>query len=711
MKRLSILYALFLMGLALLSCRGFGSRIDRYGLVRRHNPELMEADPNSPFTVGNGEFALTADITGLQTFPDYYYENGIPLETMSDWAWHAFPNPGNYTLNDASESIVVGSRTIAYPTRSDTPAGDWLRSNPHRIPLGVFGFDLKKQDGSEAEINDIQNIEQKLNMWTGLLESDFSLEGASVNVQTVCHPEQDVIAVRIQSVLIKSGQLGLRLRFPYSHDHRIKNNPPMDWKNDRHETRIVKEDAGRIVLKRTLDDRIYYVVISSKTSMDFMKKGAHEFIIVPKADVHSMTICVQFVPEITDASVVEFAQVREASKTHWKRFWERGGVIDFSDSQDNLAQELERRVVLSQYLTRVQCAGSLPPQESGLTLSSWHGKFHTEMVWWNTAHFLLWGHEALLEKSFQWFPEHLEQAVRTAQKQGFAGARWSKMVGPDGRESPGNNPFILWNQPHPIFLADMLYRANPSQALLTKYQDVVFETAIYMADFVRWNGQTQKYDIGPPVWPVQEVYEPRTTKNPVFELAYWKFGFEIAQRWRKYLGMEPVEKWTHIIENMAPLPTVDSLYVAAETSPGTFLTEYLCTDHPSMLMPYGFLPGNQVDQATMRHTLQTVLRCWNWDTKVWGWDYPMIAMTAARLNEPKMAVGILLMDAPHNRYLNNGHCPQNRDLPVYLPANGALLSAVAMMAAGWEGAPDMHAPGFPKEDGWKVRYENLRAMP
>jgi hypothetical protein len=35
-------------------------------------------------------------------------------------------------------------------------------------------------------------------------------------------------------------------------------------------------------------------------------------------------------------------------------------------SKDKRAIELERRVVLSQYLTAIQCSGSMPPQETGL---------------------------------------------------------------------------------------------------------------------------------------------------------------------------------------------------------------------------------------------------------------------------------------------------------------------------------------------------------
>ena len=48
------------------------SLIDRKALVTRHNPVIKEINPVSPLSVGNGEFAFTADITGMQSFPEAY---------------------------------------------------------------------------------------------------------------------------------------------------------------------------------------------------------------------------------------------------------------------------------------------------------------------------------------------------------------------------------------------------------------------------------------------------------------------------------------------------------------------------------------------------------------------------------------------------------------------------------------------------------------
>ena len=126
----------------------------------------------------------------------------------------------------------------------------------------------------------------------------------------------------------------------------------------------------------------------------------------------------------------------------------------------------------------------------------------------------------------------------------------------------------------------------------------------------------------------------------------------------------------------------------------------------------------------MERTLEAVLAMWDWETKIWGWDYPMIAMTAARLGRPETAVEVLLRPGPNNVYMPNGHCPQRsdvaavrgapgtprREIAAYLPANGAFLSAVALMVAGWDGSTTAF-PGFPKDGRWVIRAEGVRPLP
>jgi hypothetical protein len=89
----------------------------------------------------------------------------------------------------------------------------------------------------------------------------------------------------------------------------------------------------------------------------------------------------------------------------------------------------------------------------------------------------------------------------------------------------------------------------------------------------------------------------------------------------------------------------------------------------------------------------------------------LVSDAAARVGQPDLAIEALLMDVQKNTYLNNGHNYQTDDLPLYLPGNGGLLTALAMMCAGWDDAPDIYAPGFPQDNSWIIEFENLKPLP
>jgi hypothetical protein len=156
-------------------------------------------------------------------------------------------------------------------------------------------------------------------------------------------------------------------------------------------------------------------------------------------------------------------------------------------------------------------------------------------------------------------------------------------------------------------------------------------------------------------------------------------------------------------------------------------------------MAYGFIRGERIDPAAMRRTLAAVEA--NWDLRqTWGWDFPMLAMAAARLGEPEKAVDWLFADRKNNQWGPTGMTPRvhldahaddlvpvsagaggvamatnpdgagyRRAAETYFPSNGALLMAVGMMAGGWDGSAGQ-APGFPKK-GWTVRVEGIAPAP
>ena len=148
------------------------------------------------------------------------------------------------------------------------------------------------------------------------------------------------------------------------------------------------------------------------------------------------------------------------------------------------------------------------------------------------------------------------------------------------------------------------------------------------------------------------------------------------------------------------------------------ITVLLAEDHAIVLddgrtqVAIAVVDSCMVDRETMRRTLHRMMANWDWNN-TWGWDYPLMAMTAARLGEGETAIEALLLDQSKNHYLANGHNPQGgQTLPLYLPGNGGLLYATALMAAGWDGAPaGKHAPGFPDDGNWVVKWEGLKKAP
>src|SRR5215203_2339241 len=227
-----------------LAKTGFGqtsqksAKIDRFALVSRHNPVLTKIEPLSPLSVGNGEFAFTCDVTGLQTF-DNEYKDAMPLCTMSQWGWHTKPMPENLRgkTYQLTEYDTYG-RKVAYQTgrAGQQELYDYLRENPHRLHLGKIGLQLLKSDGGEAKATDISDINQKLNLWTGIIESRFKFEGKAVSVRTAVHPTLDILAVSIESPLVTEGKLSVRFAFPYG----SQTMQAADWTQpEKHQSKII----------------------------------------------------------------------------------------------------------------------------------------------------------------------------------------------------------------------------------------------------------------------------------------------------------------------------------------------------------------------------------------------------------------------------------------------------------------------------------------
>ena len=751
-----------LAGLAVIALGGpaLAQPIDRHALVSRHDIRLTKVDPSAPLMVGNGQIGFTADITGLQTFPEAYSKIA-PLLTEAQWAWHSFPNPNGYTYADGTTPIDVRGTPQPYAYMKDwneaatRPALAWLRENPHRFSLGRVALDLRSKAGQPARFEDITQTRQDLDLWTGVLTSRFVYDGEAVTVRTRVHPTLDMIVVDVDSALVAQGRLLLSVKFPGV--SKSLNPDPSDWSNPGgHVTRVTGERDKILNLARQIDQTRYFAALRAEQAVSFTPDGPHAFKVAPRAKGRTLGLEVAFsraaLPVLPTPTAAD-----QAVRDHWKAYWTQGAAVDFSGSTDPRAAELERRVVLSQYLMALNAAGEVPPQEEGLFSNSWNGKFHLEMHPWHAAHFALWNRPEYLERSLPWYLGHLKDAQARAASHGLKGAWWPKMVGPDGVDSPSKvSPFIMWQQPHLIWMSELIWRDKPTKATLAKYGELVEQTADLLASFPH-RDEKGRFVLGPPIILVQENYDPLTTSNPAFELEYYRWSLETAQAWRQRQGLARKPEWDAVIKGLAPLATKDGLYLPTESTPDFWdvaksakcsrhAVDETCMnrDHPSFLMAYGLLPGKGVDKETMRRTLRAVES--DWDLRqTWGWDYPMVAMTAARLGEPDKAVDWLFFDARNNKFGVSGMTPRvhldahaqafvpsaagagvqapppgqavgqdgpgySRAAETYFPSNGSLLAAVAMMAGGWDGSTGP-APGFPKDGKWVVRAEGFKPLP
>ena len=310
-----------------------------------------------------------------------------------------------------------------------------------------------------------------------------------------------------------------------------------------------------------------------------------------------------------------------------------------------------------------------------------------------------------------WYLAVADKARQIAKRQGYDGLRWQKMTDNTGDECPSSvGAFLIWQQPHFIYFAELLYREKKDPALLKKYGDLVFASAEFMASFPFYEKDKDRFILGKGLIPAQERFKAEETFNPGFEIVYWKWGLNVAQQWRERMNLPRNKKWDEVMEKLSPLPVQDKLYLFAENATDSYTNPEYRTDHPAIFGALGMMPQTgQVDTVIMKNTFDWIDKNWSWND-TWGWDFPLTAMTTTRLNMPEKAIDALLMPIKTNTYLVNGHNYQDDRLRIYLPGNGGLLAAIAMMVGGYDGAGS-NMPGIPKNGKWKVRWEGLKKMP
>ncbi|KAJ0315879.1 hypothetical protein COL5a_011796 [Colletotrichum fioriniae] len=697
-----------------LLCSLIEASIDRQQVVQAFNPRRNASSLETPLQVGNGNFAFGADITGLQTFS--------PFATMSTWGWHNFSlpkTPGQTQIEDyhGTEWWTHGrlvQYNMANPSNNDI--ADWLRENPHRINLGTIGFSFSDGGNTAVTEDTLSNKEQTLDMWTGVIRSSFTYKNHTVKVETWADPSSDSVAVSVESALLASGILSVFFDFPYPTNDKF-GAPFVGVFNqtDLHETSLSTPDGGetnKATIHHDLTTTQYDlslkwdVAAGGSGAIKTPTDGSHRYVL-STSGTDMLRFTANFAPSAAPGSPAEFDDVVAASREWWPSYWNNGAFVDLTGTRDANATELQRRIIKSQYLVAVNSASDYPPQESGLVNNGWFGKFHMEMILWHTLQFARWNNHALLARSIPRTYTHLlPSSLARASTQGYAGARWGKMTDPSAIDAPGEiNTLLIWQQPHPMYFAELAYRHAPTPQTLAEWDAVLTATADFMASYAFLNETTGLYDLGPPMYPVSENTNPNATVNPTFELAYWRFGLGVAISWKSRQNASVPEAWTTVRDNLAPLPIIDGTYPVYQGIPDMWTANTTTVqDHPAMAGIFGLLPppasGSLLNRTVLEETAARIWALWDLDES-FGWDFPMLAMNSLRLGDANRAVDYLLH--PTFQFDDAGYPVGGTRVPTpYFPSSSSLLLAVAMMAGGWDGE---EGPHFPSE--WDVVVEGF----
>lgn len=670
--------------------------INREELIRKYNPVYSEVYPEAPLTVGNGTIAFTADVTGLQSLYDEY-EDFMPVLTMSSFAWNCFKEAENISFSDSEMTeYIFNGRKVYYPiekNETNKEKYDILRENYHRFNIARIRLFC---DGKKLEKSNITKINQTLDMYTGILHSEFFLFEKKVSVTTAVG-ETDTLGIKIEAGSLKD-RLSVIIDFPYS-------NPSITGgdfdKNSFHRTEL-KNNGELYVVERELDNIKYYCLINETNNVK--KTGEHE-IALSLGEKNLGTFTISFAINESELEPISFKDVIKSSAFRFYTYWNKGAMIDVSKSEDERADELERRIISSLYLLYVNENSSFPPSETGLSCNSWYGKFHLEMHPIHQAFLPLFGRGDVLERSLGFYLNNLDKACVEAQKNGYKGARWPKMTDPTANNSPSPiAPLLIWQQPHVIYMINLLYLSRysksrvevPSESeyvFIERYSDVIKKTAEFMVSFLVYNQKEDCYELLPPIYSVQEKGNPQKIKNPAFELLYFKYGLNTAYNLLKIIGKED-DNFKIIAEKIKKVPVYDGKYSAYDACRDTYTK--LNIDHPSFVFAYGFLP-EAGEKEILNASLDEILKNWNKES-LWGWDFAFLAMALKKVGRQKEAFDVLLMKTEKNTYVKNGHNAQllRDDLPLYLPGNGSLLLAMTVLE---------------NCDGWYIQTEGLMKYP
>lgn len=259
---------------------------------------------------------------------------------------------------------------------AENDISNWLIQNPQRLNLGNIGFWFGGALVSESELAEKAQV---LDLWTGSIISTFAYKGSRVRVETRAAPDSDTVGISIESDLLSSGALALFFDFPYSDVNKFDAPFVGVWNATSSHSTSLEKSEKRAIIKHTLENSSYFFTAAWEGNGQVAgpENGTHRYVFSVLGS-SQLKLTATFSPHSVSSNT-SLGALSEESELWWESYWTSGAFIDLTSVGSANATELQRRIILSQYLLAVNSASSFSPQESGLVNNGWYGKFHMEM--------------------------------------------------------------------------------------------------------------------------------------------------------------------------------------------------------------------------------------------------------------------------------------------------------------------------------------------
>ncbi len=395
-------------------------------------------------------------------------------------------------------------------------------------------------------------------------------DGAPVEVETSVHPDRDILIVRLKSQLLADGRLGVDLKFPgVSHN---LNPDPADWAHpgvafdagDRAQCRPASRSRASSTTRAT---RCASRPIASST---IATPATHAYRLTSPGSTQ-ITLLVEFAAATPPAPMPAAEDARAAVANWWENFWMHGGVVDFTGSKHPKAQRARaphRDVAVphggelrrAAFRRRKRACSPTAGTASSISRCT-PGTRRTSPCGAGPS---------CSSAACRGISRISTRRRRAPRRMGVKGAWWPKMVGPEGRESPSTvNPFIMWQQPHPIYLAETLYKRAPGPRRRWRSTRTWCSRPPSCSPAGRSTTARQSATCwARPSCRRRRHFDPLTTFNPDLRARV------LALRHRHRAGVaraaracRRIPKWDDVLFRLSKLPEKDGLYLAAESQP------------------------------------------------------------------------------------------------------------------------------------------------